>query len=110
MNEARCRRKHSNAVNRSRPHGFSLKHGGPPLLRRPDRTRMRQYAPRCIGRGCPSNDAQRDAMLEVETEFGGEGSGGDVVCSRESGEEVVERVLVGEVDGGEPQAPLLLVA
>jgi len=48
--------------------------------------------------------------LEVETEFGGEGAGGDVVCPRESGEEVIERVLVGEVDSGEPQAPLLLVA
>ena len=39
--------------------------------------------------------------LKVEGDFGGQRAGGDVVCAAEGGEEVVEGVVVGEVDGGE---------
>ena len=46
--------------------------------------------------------------LEVESDFAGHGARGYVVRAAESREEVVERVLVGDVDAGEPEAPLYL--
>ena len=46
----------------------------------------------------------------MEAELGRQGARGDVVRAAEGGEEVVEGVLVGDVDGGEAQAPLVLVA
>ena len=41
------------------------------------------------------------------TEFAGERTWRDVMRSGESGEEVIERVLVGDIDGSEPEAPLV---
>jgi hypothetical protein len=41
----------------------------------------------------------------VETELHGKGTRCDVVCAAKSGKEIVERGLVRQVDGGEPQAP-----
>ena len=46
----------------------------------------------------------------MEAQFRRQCAGRDVVGTAKGGEEVVERVLVGEVDGGEMKAPLLLVA
>ena len=48
--------------------------------------------------------------LEVEAEFGGEGARREVVRAGERREEVIERVFVGDVDGGEVEAPFVLVA
>ena len=48
--------------------------------------------------------------LEVKSNFGGQSARSDVVRAAEGGEEVVERVFVGNVDGGEAQAPLVAVA
>ena len=50
------------------------------------------------------------AALKVETELHGKGTRCDVVCAVKSGKEIVERGLVRQVDGGEPQAPLVTVA
>ena len=38
---------------------------------------------------------------EIQRDLGREGARSDVVRAAEGGEEVVERVLVGDVDGGE---------
>jgi hypothetical protein len=49
-------------------------------------------------------------VLEVEAELDGFGARGDEVCAAEGGEEVIERVFVGQVDDGEAKAPLVAVA
>jgi|ERR1700677_856204 hypothetical protein len=48
--------------------------------------------------------------LEVEADLRGQGSGRDVVRAAKSGEEVVHRVFIADVDGGQAQAPLVTVA
>ena len=47
---------------------------------------------------------------EVEAEFGGQRARRHIVGSTEGGEEVVERVVVSDIDRGEPKAPFVLVA
>ena len=49
-------------------------------------------------------------VLEVEADFAGEGTRGDVMGAAEGGEEVVEGVVVREVDDGETGAPFVAVA
>jgi hypothetical protein len=39
-------------------------------------------------------------LLEVKTDLGGQGAGRDVVGAAESGEEVVHRFFIADVDGG----------
>ena len=46
----------------------------------------------------------------METELHGEGTRCDLVCAAKSEKEIGERGLVRQVDGGEPQAPLVTVA
>ena len=48
--------------------------------------------------------------LEAVADLPGKRARGNVVRARERGEEVVQRVLVGDVDGGKPQADLVLIA
>ena len=54
----------------------------------------------------PSGDRKR---LEVEAQLGRVAARRNVVCSAEGGEEVVERVLVGQVDDRELGAPFVFV-
>ena len=46
----------------------------------------------------------------METYLCRHGTRGDVVRSAEGGEEVVKRVFVGDVDGGQAEAPFVAVA
>jgi hypothetical protein len=48
--------------------------------------------------------------LEVETYFSGQSPRRDVVRAAEGGEEVVQRVFVGDVYGCQTKAPFTLVA
>ena len=47
---------------------------------------------------------------EVETDFPGKGSRSDVVGSTESGQEVIERHLVGKIDDRETSTPAKTIA
>ena len=62
----------------------------------------------------PEEDVQAHAksssnLLEVEAEFTRQCARRDVVRAAERGQEIVERLLVGQVDDCEPQAPLVPV-
>ena len=46
----------------------------------------------------------------MEAEFSGHRPWRQIMRARECGEEVVESVLVGKVDGGQMEAPLVLIA
>ncbi len=48
--------------------------------------------------------------LEVEADFSGERARRHIVGSAERREEVVEGVLIGDIDRGEPEAPFALFA
>ena len=45
-------------------------------------------------------------MLEVQSEFGGDGSWRNVMCPAECGQKIVKRVFIGDVDHGDPRAYL----
>ena len=49
------------------------------------------------------------ALSEMETELSRQRARCDVVRAAEGGEEVVERVLIGQVDGGKRQTPFVLL-
>src|ERR1700679_78213 len=50
------------------------------------------------------------AKLEVEAQLRRHGARRNVVGSTEGGEEVIERVFVGDVDGSQAEAPFVAVA
>ena len=72
------------------------------------------FAPRWrkfMERGTPDESLYPVPLaLEMEAEGRGHGARRHVVRSAESGKEVVERLLVGQVDHGQAGAPLVLVA
>ena len=58
----------------------------------------------------PGPESRMRLRLEVEPQFHRKGSWRHVVRSTEGGKKVIERHLVGQVDGREAQAPLTFVA
>ena len=71
---------------------------------------MMQFEPEPLKiAGSPCGPPAGDGS-EVESDLGGQSARGYVVRAAEGGEEVVERVFVGEVDAGQTQAPFVFVA
>ena len=58
----------------------------------------------------PVPASQTRKILEVKAELDSLGSRCHIVRAAERGEEVVQRILIGQVDHSEPQTPLVPVA
>ena len=66
-----------------------------------------QFASRHVWR---ANRALLNDVLEVKTQLGGVTPWRYEVCAAKGGQEIVERNLVGDVYGRQPQAPLVFVS